>query len=144
MAPAISRAITGCCSTPRPTCAAALRVMSLASPYAPRALQATSRAAPSTRVLASPRNSPAALCALPAAWRTAAPAWFSSIVVLLLRLGRPRGRQRPASERPATDQGVVEDQHDNRANHGHEHAVEIGAGDAGAAEAREQEASDDG
>jgi hypothetical protein len=39
---------------------------------------------------------------------------------------------------------MVDDQHDNRANHSNKHAVEVEAGDPGGAKLREQKAADNG
>src|SRR3954451_1308107 len=138
MAPATSRAMTGCWSMPRPTCCAALRATSLAWPYVSWALPATSRAAPSAWVLVSPNSSPAAPCTLPAACCTAPPTWFSSIfsssLAVLLWLGR--------LDRSTAYQSVVEDQHNDRADHGHKHAVKVEAGDPGAAKGSEEPTAD--
>jgi hypothetical protein len=48
------------------------------------------------------------------------------------------------SDASAPSYGMVDDQHDNRANHGNKHAVEVEAGDPSGAELREQKAADNG
>src|SRR5205823_5292217 len=49
-----------------------------------------------------------------------------------------------ALEHAAAGDGVVDEQHDHRADDGDEDAVEVQAGDAGGAEAGEHEAADEG
>src|SRR3954462_12163651 len=51
-------------------------------------------------------------------------------------------RSAPSANGAAAGQEMVDDQHDNGADHRHEHAVDVEAGHAGRSELVEQEAAD--
>ena len=134
--------MTGCCSTPRPTSAAVLGHF-LGLPVCPLRLSSDfSRGALNLGFGVAQDVTRRALhltgCLLDCAADLVLvhdrllPTCFLAVL-----------QRSSSSDRPPPDDSVVDDQHDDGADHGHEHAVEIEAGDPRATKSGEEPTTDD-